>query len=286
LIQPTPATPLIIDAHHHLWTADYPWLAPPELAPIRRDYTVDDLRSRLRAAGVDRTVLVEAGLTQSRETTAFLEIADVTPEIAGVVGWASLTDPALADTVAAHRAGTGGHLLVGVRDQVQGQPDDFLDRPDVRRGLRTIAAAGLVNELVVRVGQLPAVARATTDLPESRFVLDHLGKPRIAAGVAGLDEWVAVIAPVAACANVVAKLSGLVTEADWRAWTIDDLRPFVESAVELFGTDRLMFGSDWPVCELSSSYVEVKETLAGILGGLPDDIGRATAVSTYQLEIR
>jgi len=285
VIQPTPTAPLIIDAHHHLWTADYPWLASPELAPIRRDYTVDDLRDRLRAAGVDRTVLVEAGLTESRETTAFLAIADRTPEIVGVVGWASLTDPALGDTIAAHRAGAGGHLLVGVRDQVQGQPDDFLDRPDVRRGLRTIAAAGLVNELVVRVDQLPAVARAIADLPESRFVLDHLGKPRIAAGRAGLDEWLALITPVAAGPNVIAKLSGLVTEADWRSWKVDDLRPFVESAVDLFGPRRLMFGSDWPVCELASSYVEVKDAVASILGGLPDDIVRATAVSTYQLEI-
>jgi L-fuconolactonase len=276
---------VIIDAHHHLWTADYPWLESPELEPIRRDYTVDDLRSRLRAAGVDRTVLVEAGLTEARETTAFLALASVTPEIAGVVGWASLTDSALAETIAQHRAGTGGHLLVGVRDQVQGQPDDFLDHPDARRGLQTVAAAGLVNELVVRVDQLPSVARAAAALPESRFVLDHLGKPRIAAGAAGLDEWLALIGPVAACPNVVAKLSGLVTEADRRAWTVEDLRPFVASAVSLFGPQRLMFGSDWPVCELAASYVEVKEALASILGGLPDDIAHGTAVRTYQLEI-
>jgi L-fuconolactonase len=277
---------MIIDAHHHLWTADYPWLTEPAFAPIRRDYTVEDLRGHLRAAGVDRTVLVEASIMRDSETTAFLAMADTTPEIAGVVGWASLTDPALTDTIAAHRAGRGGHLLVGVRDQVQGQPDDFLDRPDARRGLRAIADAGLVNEFVVRVSQLPSVARAVADLPESRVVLDHLGKPRIGAGRAGLDEWRAAIGPLAAQPNVVAKLSGLVTEVDWRNWTIDDLRPFVETAIELFGTDRLMFGSDWPVCELASSYVEVKDTLAGILGGLPDDIFRATAVSTYQLEIR
>jgi L-fucono-1,5-lactonase len=277
---------MIIDTHHHLWTADYPWLAPPELAPIRRDYTVDDLRTNLRAAGVDRTVLVEAGLGQARETTAFLTLADATPEIAGVVGWASLTDPAVADAIAAHRAGAGGQLLVGVRDQVQGQADDFLDLPEARRGLRAVAVAGLVNELVVRAPQLPSVARAAGDLPDSRFVLDHLGKPQIGAGADGFAEWRAAIGPVAACPNVVAKLSGLVTEADWRHWTIEDLRPFVGVAVELFGPDRLMFGSDWPVCELAASYVDVKDALEGILGGLPDDIFHATAVSTYQLEIR
>jgi L-fuconolactonase len=277
---------MIIDSHQHLWTADYAWLADPALTRIRRDYGVEELRQNLRAAGVDRTVLVEAGRGDDAETTEFLAIAAATGEIAGVVGWASLTDPALADTLAAHRAGPGGHLLVGVRDQVQSQPDDdYLDRPEVRAGLRTVAAAGLVNELVVRVEQLPAVARAAAALPDSRFVLDHLGKPRIAAGAAGLDQWRSLVAPVAACRNVVAKLSGLVTEADPAGWTQDDLRPFVASAVELFGPGRLMFGSDWPVCELAASYLQVRQALDDILGGRPDDIFRTTAISTYKLEI-
>jgi L-fuconolactonase len=277
---------VIIDSHQHLWTADYAWLADPALTRIRRDYGVEDLRRNLRVAGVDRTVLVEAGRGDDAETTEFLALAAATDEIAGVVGWASLTDPALADTLAAHRAGPGGHLLVGIRDQVQSQPDDdYLDRPEVRAGLRTVAAAGLVNELVVRVEQLPSVTRAATALPDSRFVLDHLGKPRIAAGAAGLDQWRTLVAPVAAAGNVVAKLSGLVTEADPAGWTVDDLRPFVASAVELFGPDRLMFGSDWPVCELAASYLQVREALDDILGGRPDGIFRTTAISTYQLEI-
>lgn len=276
---------MIIDSHQHLWTADYAWLADPALARIRRDYGVEDLRENLRAAGVDRTVLVEAGRGESAETTEFLVTAAATPEIAGVVGWASLTDPALADVIAGHRAGAGGHLLVGVRDQVQGHPDDFLDRPDVRAGLRAVAAAGLVNELVVRVGQLPAVARAAGALPDSRFVLDHLGKPRIVAGAEGLAEWRAAVAPVAACPNVVAKLSGLVAEADWVRWTVEDLRPFVETAVRLFGPDRLMFGSDWPVCEVAASYPQVRKAIEAILGGTPDDIFQTTAISTYQLEL-
>ncbi|WP_329108862.1 amidohydrolase family protein [Micromonospora sp. NBC_01699] len=276
---------MIVDSHQHLWTADYAWLAEPALTRIRRDYGVEDLRRNLRAAGVDRTVLVEAARGDNAETTEFLALAAATDEIAGVVGWASLTDPDLAGTLAAHRAGPGGHLLVGIRDQVQGQPDDHLDRADVRAGLRTVADAGLVNELVVRVEQLPAVARAAAALPDGRFVLDHLGKPRIAAGAAGLDQWRTLVAPVAACRNVVAKLSGLVTEADPAGWTVDDLRPFVASAVELFGPDRLMFGSDWPVCELAATYGQVRDALSEILGGSPDDIFGTTAISTYRLEI-
>jgi L-fuconolactonase len=276
---------MIIDAHQHLWTAGYAWLADPALARIRRDYTVADLREAMKSAGVDRTVLVEAGRGDDAETTEFLALADATPEIAGVVGWASLTDPDLAGTIARHRAGTGGRLLAGIRDQVQGQADEHLDCPEVRAGLATVAAAGLVNELVVRAPQLPSVARAAAALPESTFVLDHLGKPRVAAGLAGLREWRGLVAPVAARPNVVAKLSGLVAEADWATWTPADLRPFVLSAVELFGTDRLMFGSDWPVCEVAATYAQVKDAIAEALGGTPDDVFAGTAIRTYRLEL-
>jgi L-fuconolactonase len=271
---------MIIDTHQHLWTADYVWLADPSLVKIRRDYTVDDLRQNLRAAGVDRTVLVEAARCEIAETHEFLALAAATDEILGVVGWAPLADPALPGLLDALSG-----PLVGVRDQVQGMPDDALDDPAIRAGLATVAARGLVNELVVRPGQLPAVARAVAALPDSRFVLDHLGKPRVAAGPRGLREWEALIAPVAALPNVVAKLSGLVAEADWAQWTVEDLRPFVERAVELFGTERLMFGSDWPVCELAASYVEVKDAFVTILGGLPGDVFGATAIDTYGLEL-
>jgi L-fuconolactonase len=275
---------MIIDTHQHLWTADYAWLADPSLAAIRRDYTVADLRANLRAAGVDRTVLVEAARGDDAETTEFLALADATPEIAGVTGWASLTDPKLSDNLAGHRAGPGGHLLVGVRDQAQAYPDDHLDRADVRAGLATVAAAGLVNELVVRPAQLPSVARAAAALPESTFVLDHLGKPRVAAGADGLRDWLELVAPVAARPNVVAKVSGLVAEADWANWTVADLRPFVRAAVELFGTDRLMFGSDWPVCEVAATYAEVKDAVVEILGGVPADLFAGTAIRTYRLD--
>ena len=274
---------MIIDAHQHLWTAGYAWLQDPALARIRRDYTVADLRAAIRGAGVDRTILVEAGRCDDGETTEFLRIARDTPEIAGVVGWAALTDPALADTIAAHRAGPGGHLLVGIRDQVQAREDEHLDRADVRAGLAAVAAAGLVNEVVIRAAQLPSLARAAAALPESTFVLDHLGKPAIAAG--GLGEWRELITPVAARPNVLAKLSGLVAEADWAAWTPADLAPYVATAVELFGTDRLMFGSDWPVLEVASSYAKIKDVMADLLGGVRPDVFGTNAVRTYHLEL-
>jgi L-fuconolactonase len=276
------AVRMIIDAHQHLWTAGYAWLQDASLARIRRDYTVADLRAAIAGTGVERTILVEAGRCDAAETTEFLGIATETPEIAAVVGWASLTDPALAGTIAAHRAGRGGDLLAGIRDQVQAHDDAFLDRPDARAGLAAVAAAGLVNEMVVRATQLPSLARAAAALPESTFVLDHLGKPAIAAG--GLDAWRELIAPVAALPNVVAKLSGLVAEADRAAWTPADLEPYVGTAVDLFGTDRLMFGSDWPVLELAATYPQIKDVLAALLGGVRADVFATTAVRTYHLE--
>jgi L-fucono-1,5-lactonase len=274
---------MIIDAHQHLWTADYAWLADPSLTPIRRDYTLNDLRTQMSVAGVDRTVLVEAGLGSSAETTSFLALASAAPEIAGVVGWASLTSPSLASDLDRHRAGVGGELLVGVRDQVQGEDDTFLDRPDVRDGLAAVAAAGLVNELVVRASQLPSVVRAVESLPSSTFVLDHLGKPPIASG--DMAPWLSVMESLAALPNVVAKVSGLVTEASWTSWKPADIAPYVQAAVSLFGPRRLMWGSDWPVVELASTYSQVKDLITDLLGGSDPDVFGGTAVRTYQLEI-
>jgi L-fuconolactonase len=274
---------MIIDAHQHFWTAGYAWLADPSLDAIRRDYTPADLRPLLTTAGVDRTVLVEGGLCASSETTSFLALARSADEIAGVVGWASLTSPSLAASIERHVAEPGGDLLVGIRDQVQGEDDTFLDRADVREGLAVVASAGLVNELVVRASQLPSVARAAGSLPSSTFVLDHLGKPPIASN--GLAAWRAALEPVAALPNVVAKVSGLVTEASWSSWKPSDLAPYVATALELFGPRRLMWGSDWPVLEVASTYPRVKSVMTDLLGGADPDVFGGTAVRTYRLDI-
>jgi L-fuconolactonase len=255
---------MTVDAHHHLWRVEdgYAWLDDPPLAPIRRTFTTTELQAELAAAGVDRTVLVEGGRCDADEAGLLLAYARQTPQIAGVVVWADLTDPVLADTLAGYRALPGGERIVGVRAQVQGEADpDYLDRADVRAGLATVGAAGLAYDLVVRVDQLAAAARATAALPDVRFVLDHLGKPQIRDGAGGLARWREPVAALAACPNAAAKLSGLVTEADWAGWRADDLRPFVAAAVELFGPDRLMFGSDWPVCLLAAGYGEVRAAL-------------------------
>jgi L-fuconolactonase len=282
---------VIVDAHHHLWRPErgYTWLDGPGLAPIRRPFAPADLIAELDRAGVGRTVLVEGGRCHPDEAAEFLGYAADTDRIAGVVAWADVADPDLAATLHRYRRLRGGEALVGVRSQVQGEPDPgYLDRPDVRRGLATIAAAGLAFDLVVRADQLPAAARAAAAVPQARLVLDHLGKPRINKGRDGYDRWRDGFAALADQPNVTCKLSGMVTEAGPQ-WTAGDLRPFVTLALRCFGPSRLMFGSDWPVCLLVAGYGEVLDALSQLLTGLPEAdrsaVFAGTAVRTYGLRL-
>jgi L-fuconolactonase len=282
---------MIVDAHHHLWRPErgYRWLDEAGLERIRRPFTPADLVAELGPAGVEATVLVEGGRGHTDEAAEFLGYAADTAPIAGVVAWADVVAPDLAATLAGYRHLRGGELLVGVRSQVQGEADpDYLDRPDVRRGLAAVADAGLVFDLVIRADQLPAAARAARAVPQLRFVLDHLGKPRIDEGAAGLGRWRGPFAALAGNPNVTAKLSGMVTEAG-PGWTPDDLRPFVAVAVEEFGPERLMFGSDWPVCLLVAEYHSVLRALTAALPPLSgpdlDAILGGTATRTYGLAV-
>jgi L-fuconolactonase len=205
-------------------------------------------------------------------------------EIAGVVGFIDLLDPHLPSTLARYANHPRARFLVGLRDQVQGRPEPgFLARPEVIAALKTLAGTVPTFDLIVRVDQLPAAAEAAAAVPELQFVLDHLGKPQVRDGDAGLKAWREAVTPLAKRPNVTAKLSGLVTEADWERWTPDDLRPFVQAALELFGPDRLMFGSDWPVCELAATYTRVKDALTEVLGRYDTEIFGGTAARTYQL---
>jgi L-fuconolactonase len=278
---------MIVDAHHHLWAVDqgYSWLDDPSLAPIRRTFTPSDLRATLVAAGVSRTVLVEGGRCDTSEARFLLRHASDISEISGVVAWVDPASAAVAATIEEYRGLPGGERLVGIRSQVQGEDDPFyLDRDDVRRGLAAVGAAGLAFDLVIRSDQIVAAARLARDLPDVRFVLDHLGKPPIRDG--GFARWAGDLAELAACPNVTAKLSGLVTEAAWDSWTVDDLRPYVELGLRLFGPGRLMFGSDWPVCLLATAYGKWLGTLKLIVPvDAQAEVFGGTAVRTYHLKL-
>ncbi len=256
-----------LDAHVHVWdlaVRPQPWTGG--LPALQRSFGLDDVAADLRAAGQDGVIVVHTVATFG-ETRELLALAAAQPLVAGVVGWADLSGPGAADQLRAAQAGRGGQALVGVRHQLQEEPDtEWLARPQVRAGLRAVAAAGLAYDLVISPHQLPLVTETVTALAEVRFVLDHAGKPPIASG--DLSAWTADLRALAARPNVAVKLSGLVTEADWDSWTPGQLRPVMEYVLERFGPDRTMFGSDWPVCLLAASYAEVVAAAAPVLDGL------------------
>lgn len=277
----------MIDAHHHLWDlahAEYPWMADDALAPIRRTFTVHDLEADLDANGVDATVVVQAR-SDTEETADLLRIGG---PITGVVGWVDLTAPDVADAIAGLQHGPGGRRLVGIRHQVHDEDDpEWLLRDDVHDGLIAVRNAGLAYDLLVREPQLAAARAVAEEIPELRFVIDHLAKPRIASGE--LDEWSRLMAPFAALPNVACKVSGMVTEADWLSWTAADLQPYVDAVLGWFGPSRLMFGSDWPVCLLAAPYADVVNTAYALLEGLSraeqDAVFGGTAIDVYGLTV-
>ena len=280
----------VVDAHHHFWTPsryDYYWMSSPELDPIRRSFAPADLRPLLTAAGVDYTILVQT-VPSVPETREFMSIAGATDFVAGVVGWVDLTDPTVGDTLAELQSRPNGQTLVGIRHQVHDEHDArWLLRPDVQRGLEAVRDAGLAYDLLVRPRELPAALATVKALPDMRFVIDHIAKPPIAAGE--IDDWAALMEPFRPLTHVTCKLSGMVTEANWANWTPADLQPYVHCAVDIFGPDRLMYGSDWPVCLLAGQYGQVKRALQEALPPLSpqerDKVFGGNAIRFYALDV-
>ena len=279
----------VIDAHHHLWDparADYPWMTE-ELDPIRRRFGVEDLVPLLDAAEIDATVLVQTR-SSADESREFLAAAAGTSRIAGVIAWTDLASPGIDDDIASLRAAAGGDRLVGIRHQVHDEDDpEWLLQRDVRRGLAAVERAGLVYDLLVRPREMPTALEVVRAMPDQRFVIDHLAKPPIRDGA--MSPWAELLEPFGELPNVTCKLSGLVTEADWSSWTSGDLAPYVDRALALFGPDRMLFGSDWPVSLLAASYQTVADTARALLAGLSMDERAAvmggTAAEVYDLRI-
>jgi L-fuconolactonase len=243
-----------IDAHQHFWTysaAEYPWIGPGT-ERLARDYLPPDLAPLVAAEGIDGSVAVQARQSVA-ESRWLLELAAAHPLVKGVVGWVDLQSERVGDDLDALAANP---TFVGVRHVVQDEPDPrFLLGDAFVRGLRTLRQFGLTYDLLVYPQQLPAAIEIARLLPEQPFVLDHLAKPRIKAG--DIEEWRRDIRALAARPNVCCKVSGLVTEAAWKRWQRADFAPYLEAVLEAFGPERLMFGSDWPVCLLSAEYREV-----------------------------
>lgn len=247
----------IIDAHHHVWdlsVRDQEWIRGPEMDVLHRNFSMADLRPQAERAAVTGSVLVQT-VTVRDETPEMLALAVSDPLVSAVVGWANLTAESIADDLAALVSGPGGRYLSGIRHQVQSEPDpNWLCRPDVLRGLRAVAAAGLCYDLVIRPHQLRSASYAAAAVPELFFILDHAGKPPIANGE--LEPWAGSLRELAAHPNTVCKLSGLVTEAAPGA-PAEAFRAFADVILSAFGPERVMFGSDWPVCLLARDYASV-----------------------------
>ncbi|MGA8085913.1 MAG: amidohydrolase family protein [Terracidiphilus sp.] len=242
-----------IDAHQHLWRYSptaYDWI-DGKMTVLKRDFLPGDLQPLLAANGFDGSIAVQACHTME-ETQWLLSLAEKSDFIKGVVGWVDLCSPNLQaqlDSLA--------HLprLVGIRHVVQAEPDDeFMLRSDFQRGIARLAGYGLTYDLLVYPRHLPVAAKLVQEFPQQPFVLDHIAKPGIADGL--IEPWSRDIRELAQCENVCCKLSGMVTEARWKHWKPEDFRPYLDVVFEAFGPQRLMIGSDWPVCTLCAPYAE------------------------------
>ena len=263
-----------IDAHHHVWdlaVRPQPWTNG--LTVLERSYAFDEVVPALDRHRIDRTVLVQT-VAVADETPDMLALVLGQPRIAGVVGWVDLTRADVADQLARLQQAPGGDRLVGIRHLASDEPDPrWLCRPDVRRGLAAVGVAGLVYDLLVWRHQLPAVVETVHALPDQRFVLDHAGKPSVRTGE--LQPWADEVHAIARAENVAVKLSGLIVEADPHNWTVDDLRPYADTVLGSFGPGRVMYGSDWPVCLLASSYDDVAGSAEVLTAQLTADERRA-----------
>jgi L-fuconolactonase len=247
-----------IDAHQHFWQYDAvrdAWITD-EMRAIRRDFLPTDLEPALAANGIDGCIAVQADQSVA-ETHFLLDLAHQHACIKGVVGWVDLRSQALDVTLDSL---SDEPLFRGVRHVAQAEPDDFLTQNAVVRGIGWIGRAGLTYDLLILERQMPAALALTARLPNQLFVLDHLGKPGIRDG--RLEPWASQMRELGRRPNVCCKLSGLVTEADWTRWDPADLRPYLDVALDAFGADRVMFGSDWPVCLVAASYDRVIGTMA------------------------
>lgn len=241
-----------IDTHHHLWRYDpleYPWIDDyPDM--LQRDYLVPDLQREATEAKVTATVAVQARQNLA-ETNWLLSVAESSKLIRGVVGWADIASLDFQMELAALKERP---LLKGLRHVVQGEPEGFLDGPAFNCGATLLEPTGLVYDLLIFAHQIRETLRFIDRHPRQRFVLDHIAKPAIAKGE--YKGWAVSIAELARRENVVCKLSGMVTQADWKAWKPDQLRPYFEHVLRVFGPNRLMIGTDWPVLTVACSYSE------------------------------
>jgi len=280
-----PGSAFTIDAHHHLWhysAAEYEWIND-QMATLRRHFLPADFIDELTVAGVSGAVTVQARQTLE-ETRWLLELAAKHKEILGVVGWAPIASPQFEHSLSALATNP---KLVGLRHVVQDEPQGFLDSEDFNRGIRILRETGLVYDLLIVEHQLGEATRFVDRHPNQVFVLDHIAKPKIAARE--LEPWRTQIHELSRRNNICCKVSGMVTEDSWSHWSVESLRPYLDTVVDAFGADRLLTGSDWPVCLVATNYMQWWQLLRDFFAHFSDDeranIFGATAAGIYNLKL-
>ena len=255
---------LKIDAHQHFWKFDPvrdAWIND-EMAVIQRDFFPEDLQPVLQVSGFDGCVAVQAD--QSEEETGFLlDCAEKNDFVKGVVGWVGLRS---ADVESRLEYYSQFKKLKGFRHILQGETQrDFMLRPDFLRGIKALKKFGYRYDILIYPDQLKYTPDFVSRFPDQPFVIDHIAKPYIKNNL--IDEWMRDMEAVARYQNVYCKLSGMVTEADWKSWNNADLRPYIDVVVNSFGTDRIMYGSDWPVCLVAAQYKQVYDVAGNYFAG-------------------
>jgi L-fuconolactonase len=258
-----------IDSHQHFWKFDPVrdhWITD-KMSVLRRDFLPEDLIPEMKDHGMDGCIAVQADQSET-ETRFLLDLASRHPQILGVVGWLDLCSPDIRSSLQAY---SNCKKLRGLRHIVQAESDDrFMMRKSFMHGISCLQEFGLTYDILVYENQLPAALEFTTHFPEQSFVIDHIGKPPIRSGER--IPWTRCIRELANLKNVYCKISGLITEADWKHWRAEDVIPYLDIVFESFGAYRVMFGSDWPVCLLAGTYQQVVELIQNYLEPLPGTV--------------
>src|SRR5258708_2426314 len=258
-----------IDAHQHFWrynADEYGWI-DDSMASLRRDFLPEHLKPELERGGVHGSIAVQARQSLD-ETRWLLELAAASPLILGVIGWVDLRSP---DVRKQLQEFVGNPKLVGVRHVLQGEPDDrFMLRPEFLRGIGALKEFDLAYDILIHPWHLPVATEFVQHFPRQRFALDHLAKPLIKSG--SIHPWEEGMKQLAQFPNVCCKLSGMVTETDWQSWKPEQMKPYLDIALDCFGPDRLMIGSDWPVCTVAASYAQTMNVVLNYFAKYSTDV--------------
>jgi len=277
-----------IDSHHHIWdlsVRDQGWITGEVMQPIRRNFVISDLRDAIAGSRIDKTILVQT-VTDYAETPELLAIAKNDQLVGAVVGWLQIDSPDAISHLHRYLDLPGGEYLKGIRDIAQDHPDsNYLAKPETIENVRKLGGLGITFDLLTKVTELPAAIKLVRACPDVQFVMDHISKPKIAKKE--IEPWKTLIIELATFPNVSCKVSGLVTEANWKEWQVKDFKPYVDHIIEIFTPQRLMFGSDWPVSTLGGTYSEIIELAEALTSDLtPSEaefFWHRTATATYRL---